>query len=91
MRPDLTGGKGTGTSPVLGMNREGLFFFACFLEHPRPPAEVKRFVETSPCPCVSLSDTDNLSQSHFLSPAIPRSVLRPPFLLPAGESGKCSL
>ena len=28
MRPDLTNGKGTGTSPALGTNREGLFFFA---------------------------------------------------------------
>ena len=28
VHPDLTNGKGTGTSPALGINREGLFFLA---------------------------------------------------------------
>ena len=39
-------------------------------EHPCPCAEVKGLVAISPCSYVSLSDTDNPSQSHFNSPAL---------------------
>ena len=59
MHPDLTHGKGTGTSPARGINREGLFFFV--LADPRPSAEGKSLVEISPCSCVSFSDTGDLS------------------------------
>ena len=65
MHPDLTNGKGTDTSPTLGINKGGSFVQrAHFLEHPRPSAEVKSLVKISPCPRVSLSDTDDLSQSY---------------------------
>ena len=36
MHPDLTNGKGTGTSPALGINREGLFFFERAFWAPAP-------------------------------------------------------
>ena len=62
MRPDLTNGKGTGKSPVLGINRGGSFVLgAHFLEYLHPSAEVKSLVEISPCSRVSFFDTDNLS------------------------------
>ena len=65
MSPDPTNGKGTGTSPALGINRGGSFVRRThFLECRSPSAEVKSLVEISPCPCVSLSDTDDLSQSY---------------------------
>ena len=60
--PDLTNGKGTGTSPALGINRRGIFVRCMyFSEHPRPSVEVKSLVEISPCSCVSFSNSDNLS------------------------------
>ena len=66
MRPDLTNGKGTGKSPALGINRGGSFVRSVrFLEDPCPSAEVKNLVEISPCPHVSLSDTDDPSQSYL--------------------------
>ena len=66
MCPDLTNGKGTGTSPALGINRGGSFVRGmCFLEYPRPSAEVRRLVAISPCPRVSLSDTGDPSQSYL--------------------------
>ena len=66
MHPDLTSGKGTGASPALGINRGGSFVrCTCFLEDPRPSAEVKSLVEISPCPRVSLSDTGDPSQSYL--------------------------
>lgn len=66
MRPDLTPGKGAGASPALGIKRGGSFVWrAHFWEGPRPSAEVKRLVEISPCPRVSLSDTGDLSQSEL--------------------------
>ena len=34
-------------------------------EHPCPSAEVKSLVEISPCPRVSLSDTDDPSQGYL--------------------------
>ena len=65
MHPDLTNGKGAGTSPALGINRGGSFVrCVCLLEDPRPSAEVKSLVEISPCPHVSLSNIDDLSQSY---------------------------
>lgn len=42
-----------------------MFGRACFLEHPRPPAEGKSLVETSPCPRVSRSDTGDPSQGYL--------------------------
>ena len=64
MRPDLTHGKGTDTSPALGIHWGGSFVWSArFLEYLRPSAEVKSLVKVSPCSCVSLSDTDDLSQS----------------------------
>ena len=66
MHPDLTKGKGTGISPALGINRGGSFVWcARFLEYLRPSAEVKSPVQISPCPRVSLSDTDDPSQSYL--------------------------
>ena len=63
MRPDLTDGEGTGTSPVLGIKRE-IFSLACvLLEYPCPSVDVKSLVEISPCSCVSFSSTDDLSHS----------------------------
>ena len=41
----MTIGKGTATPPALGINREGLFFFARLFEHLRPSAEGKSLVE----------------------------------------------
>ena len=61
MRPDQTSGKGAGTSPLLGVNRGGSFVWSmCFLEYPRPSAEVKSLVEIS-----SFSDTDDPSQNFL--------------------------
>ena len=66
MHPDLSNGKGAGTSPALGINRGRPFVrCVCLLEDPRPSAEVKSLVEISPCPRVSLSDTDDSSQSYL--------------------------
>ena len=66
MRPDLTNGKGTGTSPTLGINRGGSFVLRTrFLKCLRPSAEVKSLVKIFPCPHVSLSDSDDLSQSYL--------------------------
>ena len=66
MRPDLTNGKGTGKSPALGINRGGSFVqHVSVLESWCPSAEVKSLVEISPCPHVSLSDTDDPSQSYL--------------------------
>ena len=66
MHPDLTNGKGTGKSRSLGINRGGSFVWcARFLEYPHPSAEVKSLVKISPCPPVSLSNTDDPSQSYL--------------------------
>ena len=70
MHPDPTNGKGTGKSPAIGINRGGSFV-QHFLECPCPSAEVKSLgaevkslVKISPCPRVSLSNTDDPSQSY---------------------------
>ena len=57
---------------VLGINRGGSFVLVRTLfGAPCPSAEEKSLVEISPCPCVSLSNTDDLSQSYcnFQHPA----------------------
>ena len=65
VHPDLNNGKGTGPPPALGINREGLFFFAFWV----PAPFCRRALARSPCVHgVSLSDTDDPSQSHFNSP-----------------------
>jgi len=50
VRPDLTNGKATGTSLALGINREGLFFFALVFWAPRPFCKSKE-----PCPDLPLA------------------------------------
>ena len=67
MRPDLTHGKGAGTSPALGINRGGFFAqrtqctYTHFLEYLRPSAEVKSLVKSSLCSCDSFFDPDDPS------------------------------
>ena len=70
MHPDLTNGKGTDIPPALGIKRGISSSWGMLFEYTQPSAEAKRksLVEISPCSCVSLSDTDDLNQSHF-SPA----------------------
>ena len=66
MRPDLTNGKGTGTSPVLGINRGGSFVQHKLFGVPTPFCR-SRVLSRSPRPRISLSDTDDPSQSYLNS------------------------
>lgn len=68
MNPDLTYGKGTGKPPALGINR-GVSFIQRkrFLEYPHPSTKVKSFVEVSPSPRVSLSDTGDQARVILIS------------------------
>ena len=65
MRPALTHGKGTDVPPALGISGAGGLPSFLPFEHSHPSAEVKSLGEISPSSWVSLSDTDDLSQTHF--------------------------